>query len=234
MTESCRARTDFEQIIGIRFRQPALLEAALTHSSFVNEYTGADEVSDNERLEFLGDAVLDLVAAELLFRQYPHIDEGALTQLRAALVKTESLARFAAQFQLGDGLRFGKGEELSGGRKRATTLSRAFEALIGAIYLDQGMASATDFLTPLLLDLLREVLDKSLHLDARSELMELLLSRQMPEPGYHVVGESGPEHAKQFRVEVRAGKATLGCGTGKSKRVASQSAARDALRRMGS
>ncbi len=229
-TEPAPAR--FEELIGIQFRQRELLRTALTHSSYINEYEGADELRDNERLEFLGDAVLDLIAADLLYRQYPHVNEGVLTQLRSALVKTESLAQFAAQLRLGEFLRVGKGEEQSGGRQRSSTLCRTFEALIGAIYLDQGMATAVDFVAPLLLDLLTEVLEKRLHLDARSELQERLLARKSASPSYRVTGESGPEHAKQFSVEVHIGDETLGSGLGNSKRAAAQAAARDALLRM--
>ena len=232
MSETQSDLDRFEAILGIQFRQPELLRAALTHTSYVNENEGAEALNDNERLEFLGDAVLDLIAAELLFRKYPHIDEGELTQLRSALVKTEALARFAAQCRLGEFLRLGKGEEQTGGRQRSSTLCRAFEAVIAAIYLDQGMAVASDFLAPLLLDMLAEVLDKRLHLDARSELQERLLADSEATPDYRVTGERGPEHAKQFSVEARLGDVTLGAGVGSSKRSAAQAAARDALQKM--
>lgn len=232
MTAQIPAQSEFEKRLGIQFRQPQLLTIALTHSSFVNEYDGADEPHDNERLEFLGDAVLDLVAAELLYSRFPHLAEGSLTQLRAALVKTESLAKFAEQVQLGEYLRFGVGEERSGGRERRSTLCRAFEAVIGAIYLDRGLAVVERFLTPLLLELLDEVLDKRLHLDARSELQERLQARQQPQPQYRVSGTSGPEHDKRFNVEVSSGDDVLGSGVGKSKRAAAQAAARDALLRL--
>jgi len=223
------AQSEFEKLLGIQFRQPQLLTIALTHSSFVNEYEGADEARDNERLEFLGDAVLGLVAANLLFQRYPHLAEGSLTQLRSALVKQESLANFADRFQLGRFLRFGVGEERSGGRERRSTLGGAFEAVIGAIYLDRGMAVVEKFLTPLLLELLDEVLDKSLHLDARSELQERLQARQQPSPTYRLQGTSGPEHDKRFSIEVGIGDTVLGSGVGKSKRAAAQAAARNAL-----
>ena len=226
------AQSEFEKLLGIHFHQPQLLTIALTHSSFVNEYDGEDEAQDNERLEFLGDAVLDLVAADLLYQRYPHLAEGSLTQLRAALVKEESLAYFAEQLQLGEYLRFGVGEERSGGRERQSTLCRAFEAVIGAIYLDQGIAVVERFLGPRLLELLDEVLDKRLHLDARSELYERLLARQQPPPEYRVRETSGPEHNKRFCIEVASGDAVLGSGVGKSKRTAAQAAARDALLRL--
>ena len=129
--------TAFETTIDIEFHDPALLSQALTHRSSVNENDGDGDGRDNERLEFLGDAVLDLIVADMLYRKYPHVDEGALTQLRAALVKTESLAHLGANCRLGEFLRIGHGEELTGGRGRLTILCRAFEAVIGAIYLDQ-------------------------------------------------------------------------------------------------
>ncbi len=232
MTVPTPAQSEFEKLLGIHFSKPELLTIALTHSSFVNEYDGADEPHDNERLEFLGDAVLDLVAADLLYNRYPHMTEGSLTQMRAALVKTESLAKFAEQVQLGDFLRFGVGEERSGGRERQSTLCHAFEAVIGAIYLDRGLAVVAQFLKPLLLELLDEVLDKRLHLDARSELQERLQARRQPPPQYRVSETSGPEHDKRFRVEVGNGADVLGRGVGKSKRAAAQAAARDALSRL--
>lgn len=232
MKSTVPALAEFEKSLGIQFDHPQLLTIALTHSSFVNEYHGADEAQDNERLEFLGDAVLDLVAADLLFKRYPHLAEGSLTQLRAALVKEESLAKFAEQLQLGDYMRFGVGEERSGGRERQSTLCRAFEAVIGAIYLDRGMTVVERFLRPRLLELLDEVLDKRLHLDARSELYERLLDRQQPPPAYRVRETSGPEHDKRFHVEVSSGDHVLGSGLGKSKRAAAQAAARDALLRL--
>ncbi len=232
MTVPMPAQSEFEKLLGIHFSKPRLLTIALTHSSFVNEYDGADELHDNERLEFLGDAVLDLVAADLLYNRYPHMAEGSLTQMRAALVKTESLAKFAEQVQLGDFLRFGVGEERSGGRERQSTLCHAFEAVIGAIYLDRGLAVVAQFLKPLLLELLDEVLDKRLHLDARSELQERLQARRQPPPQYRVSETSGPEHDKRFRVEVGNGVDVLGSGEGKSKRAAAQAAARDALLRL--
>ncbi len=232
MTVPMPAQSEFEKLLGIHFSKPQLLTIALTHSSFVNEYDGADEPHDNERLEFLGDAVLDLVVADLLYNRYPHMAEGSLTQLRAALVKTESLAKFAEQVQLGDFLRFGVGEERSGGRERQSTLCHAFEAVIGAIYLDRGLAVVAQFLKPLLLEMLAEVLDKRLHLDARSELQERLQARRQPPPQYRVCETSGPEHDKRFRVEVGNGAAVLGSGVGKSKRAAAQAAARDALLRL--
>lgn len=223
---------ELENRLGIRFRDRELLMTAVTHSSFVNEYAGSERVHDNERLEYLGDAALGLVSAELLYRKYPHVDEGALTQLRAALVKAETLAALARRLGLGAHLRLGIGEEKSGGRERESTLCSAFEAVIGAIYLDRGMAAATDFLTPLLLDKLNEALASRSHEDARSDLFERRHTRGLQPPAYRVTGSIGPEHALRFTVEVVAGDTVLGSGEGNSKRAAAQAAARQALSRM--
>lgn len=221
-----------EEVLGIQFKDPGLLSQALTHRSFVNESdSGADE-RDNERLEFLGDAVLDLIVADLLYRRYPQADEGELTQLRAAAVKTESLARLGSNCRLGEYLRIGHGEELSGGRQRATLLCQAFEALVGAIYLDQGIDALLDFVRPPLLEQLERIVEHRLHIDARSQLQERVQARLNITPDYRVTGAAGPEHAKEFRVEVTIGDAVLGAGAGASKRAAARDAARVALKQI--
>ena len=223
---------ELEKRLGIRFHKRELLQTALTHSSFVNEYAGADSVHDNERLEFLGDAVLGLVSADLLYSKYPHVDEGALTQLRSALVKAEALEGFARRFGLGAHLRLGKGDDKSGSRERKSVLCSAFEAVVGAVYLDQGMKAAVDFLKPLLLDKLDEALETGAHEDARSDLFELRHARGLSPPDYRVTETSGPEHNLQFTVEVVSGETVLGSGEGSSKRAAAQAAARQALSRV--
>ena len=230
MSHAGDATTQFQLALGIRFHDPALLTQALTHRSFVNENEGG--ARDNERLEFLGDAVLDLIVADMLYRKFPRVDEGELTQLRAALVKTESLAHLGRNCRLGDFLRIGHGEEISGGRERDTILCRAFEALIGAIYLDQGMDAVIDFVVPPLLALLERIIEKRLHIDARSQLQEQIQARLNLTPDYRVTGAEGPEHAKAFHVEVTIGKALLGRGVGGSKRAAAQEAARAALEQL--
>ncbi len=231
MSQAIDAIAEFQMALGIRFHDPALLTQALTHRSYVNENEGGD-ASDNERLEFLGDAVLDLIVADLLYRKYPHVDEGELTQLRAALVKTESLAQLGRNVRLGDCLRIGRGEELTGGRQRQTILCRAFEALVGAIYIDQGLDAVIDFVVPPLLDLLERIIDESLHIDARSQLQERIQARLNITPDYRVAGAEGPEHDKAYHVEVTIGDALLGRGIGGSKRAAAQDAARAALKRL--
>ena len=222
----------FEAALGIAFQDRDLLTQALTHRSFVNEYDGDGDPRDNERLEFLGDAVLDLIVADLLYRKFPQVDEGELTQLRAALVKTESLAHLGAKCRLGEYLRMGHGEELSGGRGRLTILCRAFEAVIGAIYLDRGMGAVIDFVVPPLLDLLDDIIAEGSHIDARSELQERVQARLNIMPDYRVADAKGPEHAKEFRVEVAIGDRLIGSGIGGSKRAAAQEAARAALKRL--
>ena len=230
MSKSEEAISAFEAALGLRFRDRELLTQALTHRSFVNEYDG--DALDNERLEFLGDAVLDLIVADLLYRKFPRVDEGELTQLRAALVKTESLAQLGVDCRLGEYLRIGHGEELSGGRERLTILCRAFEAVIGAIYLDRGMAAVKGFVVPPLLDLLDHIIREGLHIDARSELQERVQARLNIKPDYHLAGAEGPEHAKEFRVEVAIGDMLIGSGVGGSKRAAAQDAARAALKQL--
>ena len=232
MRQTANDKPSFEDVLGIRFENPALLTQALTHRSFVNEYEGKATVRDNERLEFLGDAVLDLIVADMLYRKYPQVDEGALTQLRAALVKTESLAYLGADCRLGEYLRIGHGEELSGGRQRLTILCRAYEAVIGAIFLDRGLNIVVDFVVPPLLDLLDFIVENSLHIDARSELQERIQARLNITPDYRVTGSEGPEHAKEFHVEVAIGDAIIGSGIGSSKRSAAQEAARIALQQL--
>lgn len=220
----------FQRLIGIRFHNPDLLLNALTHRSFVNE--SEIEVPDNERLEFLGDSVLDFVVADMLFRRFPDSPEGELTQLRSALVRTESLAAMALDCQVGAYLRIGRGEEQSGGRSRINNLCRGLEAIIGAIYLDQGLDAAKVFLYPRLETMLTHILENSLHRDARSELQERSQAEQHVTPVYRLVDAAGPEHEREFYVEVVVGEHVIAMGAGSSKRSAAQAAARAALRRL--
>lgn len=165
----------------------------------------------------------------MLFRRFPDASEGQLTQLRAALVRTESLARIGARYRLGEFLRLGHGEELSGGRKRLTNLCRGFEAVVGAIFVDRGQEAVVAFLSPPLRELLNEIIAKGLHIDARSQLQELTQGRLNSLPTYEVVGAAGPEHDKEFRVEVAVFGSVIASGSGRSKRSAAQAAARAAL-----
>ncbi len=232
MNESVNASSDFEAILGISFNDPELLTQALTHTSFANEYEGKAAVRDNERLEFLGDAVIDVVVADMLFRRFPDASEGQLTQLRAALVRTESLAQIGTRFRLGEFLRIGRGEELSGGRQRLTILCQGFEAVVGAIFVDRGLDAVVEIVSPPMLELLDETISNRLHIDARSELQELTQGRLNTVPSFEVVSEAGPEHDKEFRVEVELCGSVIASGSGRSKRSAAQAAARVALERL--
>ena len=213
------------------FRDPSLLERALTHRSYLNEHPEL-AIDDNERLEFLGDAVLDFVTGAWLYNRFPEMAEGRLTSLRAALVKTEALAKFAVQIGLNEHLRLGKGEADTGGRGRASMLADAFEAILGALYLDQGLDAVRDFLGQLLPEETERVLVGEGDRDAKSILQEWSQAERGITPRYRSVDEHGPDHAKTFNVEVRIGEEIVGRGDGPSKQAAAQAAARDALRRL--
>lgn len=227
MNEHAAPQHKLIKIMDVSFKNDALLTKALTHRSFVNEVEG--HVPDNERLEFLGDAVIGFITAEMLYNLYPDEPEGWLTQLRSALVRTESLAILAEECQLGDFLRMGRGEVNSGGRTRTTNLCRGFEAVMGALYMDQGIEAVKAFVLPRLQNLLKYILDNKLHLDARSMLQERSQADMRVTPVYRVVDTDGPEHEKEFIVEALVAGIVVGRGSGASKRGAAQSAARDAL-----
>lgn len=220
--------TAFQEQLGVTFLDLSLLQRALTHRSYLNEHP-EHTLEDNERLEFLGDAVLDFIAGAWLYHRYPEMDEGRLTRLRAGLVRTETLARFAEQFDLGDALLLGRGEDESGGRRRRKNLCGAFEALIGAMYLDRGMDVAREFAEPLFGPALADILRRSSDKDAKSLLQEWSQAQMSLTPIYRTVSSQGPDHAKQFTVQVLIGERIYGTGTGNSKQVAAQAAARDAL-----
>ena len=224
---------EFQKAANLRFHDESLLLQALTHRSYVNEHTEADLI-DNERLEFLGDAVLGFVSGDLLFRTYPDMPEGDLTRLRAAIVRTESLAALAQLCRVGEALRMGRGEENSGGRERLNNLCGAFEAVIGAVYLDQGLDAVKNFVTPLLRMRLETVLAESLDKDARSVLQERSQAAYNLTPIYRLVDASGPDHDKAFTFEVLIGDQIVGRGVGRSKQAASHAAANDALRHIAS
>jgi ribonuclease-3 len=220
-----------EQRTGLHFENRSLLQEAMTHRSYVNEHDDPDTV-DNERLEFLGDSVLGFISADLLYRRFPSVGEGELTRRRSALVRTESLAELADTCGIGETLRMGKGEELSGGRQRATNLCGAFEALVGALYIDQGLEQVRAFVLPLLNRQLEMVLAEQLDKDARSLLQEWSQATHNQTPQYRTVSESGPDHEKTFTVEVVIGEQVVGSGQGRSKQTAAQAAARDGLKRV--
>lgn len=220
-----------EQIIGVTFRDRTLLEQALVHRSYLNENPDF-ALPSNERLEFLGDAVLGLAVAEKLYHEFPHLSEGKMTKLRAALVRQETLASLAASLGLGGYLRLGRGEEVSGGRSRQTNLARAFEAVVGAVFLDQGFAVAADSILRLFGDQLRRIMEGRLTTDYKSRLQEVVQAEQRLTPVYRVVEASGPDHDKRFVVEVMVGDTVIGRGAGRSKRMADEEAAWSAIERL--
>ena len=215
----------FEQNIQYTFKNKSLLELALTHSSYANE--SKNHMAYNERLEFLGDAVLQLVTSEKLYTENPHMPEGKMSKTRAALVCEDALANYSKQIELGRFMFLGKGEENTGGRERPSILADAFEALIGAIFLDGGIVPAKKFV-------LRFLDDKSLHLqDYKTLLQEIIQQNPGERLSYIVVAESGPDHDKSFTVEVHLNSNPIGKGEGKSKKQAEQQAAKEALGLMG-
>ena len=223
--------TDIEKLekkLGVVFRDKSLLQRALTHRSYLNEHPEFP-FEDNERLEFLGDAVLDFVTGEYLYHRFPEQREGSLTGLRSVLVRRNTLADFAREWDLGRHLMMGHGEAETGGRNRAATLCAAFEAVIGALYLDQGVESVHDLIEPLIVPQIARTLRERLDKDPKSRLQELAQGRMHKTPRYRTVSESGPDHAKEFTVEATIGGEAFGEGKGASKQQAAQEAARAAL-----
>jgi ribonuclease-3 len=216
-----------QQRIGVRFHDGDLLLRALTHPSYVNEHPAAGP--DNQRLEFLGDAVLGFAVAAWIFEQYPGFQEGEMTRLRAALVREETLADFAAQLGLGQALRLGRGEEEGGGRERPASLGDAFEALLGALYLDQGLEPVERLLRPLAGPAAEAILAAEADRDAKSRLQEWAQGELGLTPRYRIVDETGPDHDKTFTAEVLLGEEVIGRGEGHSKQAAERAAARRAL-----
>lgn len=217
-----------ESNLGTNFHDYSLLSRALTHRSYLNENPG-QALEDNERLEFLGDAVLDFVVGAYLYHRFPEMAEGELTSLRAALVRGKTLAQFAQKLEIGRFLRLGYGEAESGGRKRTPILCAAFEAIIGAIYLDQGLDKVKELVESLIAPALVKIMDKSLHKDAKSEFQVWTQARYNITPHYRVVSTTGPDHAKTFTVQVFVDDQVWGQGSGRSKQTAAQAAASMAL-----
>lgn len=220
-----------EQTLGISFNDLSFLEQALVHRSYINENPGLAPVS-NERLEFLGDAVLGLVIAEKLYLEHPQCSEGEMTKLRSALVRRDTLARIARTISLVNYLYLGKGEEASGGRYKLANLAGALEAVIAAVFLDQGPATARDFILKLLSKELQKVVSHGVETEYKSQLQELIQSRQQITPTYQLAEAVGPAHDREFTVEVKVGDTVLGRGSGKSKKAAETEAARLALERL--
>ncbi|MBN2239821.1 MAG: ribonuclease III [Dehalococcoidales bacterium] len=220
-----------QQVIGIRFTDISLLEKSMVHRSYLNENQG-NSIDSNERLEYLGDAVLGLVVAEKLFRDNPDYDEGKMTRLRSALVRRETLARIGKNISLGDYLYLGKGENSSGGRQKTANLACAMEAVIAAVYLDRGYEETERLILRLLAEEWEKALSKPVVIDYKSKLQELIQSKEQRIPSYHITGTHGPDHIKVFNAEVRLNDKVLGNGSGNSKKQAESEAARQALEKL--
>ncbi len=228
MTERARDWRELAERARLSFRRPELLQQALVHRSYVNEARGQG-LEDNERLEFLGDAVLNLVISEHLYHLFPGRTEGELSQMRAHLVRWDTLAAVAERLSLGEYLVLGRGEALSGGRRRPSNLVGALEAVIGAVFLDRGLPAARRLVLRLLGPELERLAAGEPVVDSKSELQRVVQSRWHQLPRYRVVEAEGPDHAKTFTVEVVLGERVLGRGRGRSKKQAELEAARQAL-----
>lgn len=217
-----------QESLGVSFRDLSQLRQALIHSSYVNENPGSAPAA-NERLEFLGDAVLELVITEKLYQDLPQATEGDMTKLRATLVSRDTLARLARAAGLGAYLYLGRGEEASGGRDKPANLASALEAVVAAIFLDQNLTTARNFVLRLFKKELEKVISQGGIVNYKTQLQELLQAQGQPLPAYYLLEAKGPEHEPQFTVEVRSGDTVLGQGLGKSKKLAEAEAARSAL-----
>ena len=220
--------SEFEQKIGYQFKNKKLIEEALTHSSFANEHP-SDKLGCNERLEFLGDSVLSLVVSRRLFKQNPSLPEGELTRIRASLVCEKSLFEFAGRIELGKFISLGRGEKQTGGEARSSILADCFEAVIAAVFLDGGLAEATRFIDCFI----DEENGKKPARDFKTVLQEIVQKNPEERLRYVLAEESGPDHAKVFKVEVHLNSNVIGTGTGSSKKLAEQKAAEQALELMG-
>ncbi|MEE1219243.1 MAG: ribonuclease III [Ruminococcus sp.] len=220
-----------EKRIGYKFKNPDLLKVALTHSSYANEHK-AQHIKYNERLEFLGDAVLSIVVSDYIFKNCPELPEGELTKLRASLVCERSLYGFAKQINLGNHLILSKGERHNGGSDRPSILSDAFEALIAAIYIDGGIEPASAHILKFVIPAIKNTKKKPIN-DYKTTLQEIIQKNPGEQLEYVVVDEKGPDHNKHFVVEVHLNSNVIGKGGGRSKKEAEQQAAREALELMG-
>ncbi len=220
-----------QKTLGISFNNPVLLEQALVHSSYINE-NPACATGHNERLEFLGDAVLDFIVADKLYHDFPAISEGDMTRLRAVLVRRETLARVAKAINLGGYLFMGRGEEATGGRNKIPNLAGALEALIAAVYLDLGIEVAGKLINGWFTEDWKKLSSKEAIIDYKSRLQEVAQAKFQEIPVYRLVSETGPDHDKQFEVEVSVKNRVMGNGKGKSKKNAETEAAREALQHL--
>jgi len=232
--DSARKKIETPQELMVRLRIPfedlLLLTRALTHRSYLNEHP--DALEDNERLEFLGDAVLDFLVGEWLYNRFPEMEEGGLTQMRSAFVQTGQLASFAREIGLDSAIRLGKGELKSGGKLRNSLLCDVFEAFIGALLLDRGIEDVKTFIYPLLEGAVNEIIDKRKNEDPKSLLQEWAQAKGFPPPKYRTINVSGPDHAKVFEVEARVNNQVVASGSAMSKQAAEKSAAKQALEKI--
>ncbi len=219
----------FQKNIGVTFKDEGLLQQALVHRSYINENKSSG-LSHNERLEFLGDAVLELVITDFLYNKYPEKTEGKLTAYRSALVNADTCAGIATNLSINDFLFLSKGESKDTGRARQYILANALEAVIGAIYIDQGYDVAKKFIEENFIPLIDAIISKKMFIDAKSLFQEKAQEFESVTPGYKTVKESGPDHDKKFTVGVYIGKDLIASGTGESKQEAEQNAAKEALK----
>lgn len=219
---------ELQRKLNIQFKNPKLLDNAFIHRSFLNEHR-VDGIENNERLEFLGDAVLELVISTYLFKNYPNKSEGDLTNIRAAVVRTESLAEESRALGFGEYLQMSKGEEDSGGKDKDYLLANTFEAVLGAIYLDQGFEVCDRYLEKTLLHKVPTIVENNLFIDPKTQAQELIQAQFKVTPIYEVVNEEGPDHDKIFTVALTIGGKEMGRGSGTSKQKAEEEAAKIAL-----
>jgi ribonuclease-3 len=222
---------DCQKDLGISFHQESLLEQAFVHLSYLNENPDFAQPS-NERLEFLGDAILNFIVTEKLYDEFPQLSEGELTEIRAALVCRDTLAELASSLRLGDWLLLGRGEEANGGRAKESNLANSMEALIGALYLDQGIAKSKKFILRQLKPELEKIKAGKITPNYKALVQELIQGQKKPTPVYRLVEATGPDHSKQFTAEILVEGEALGKGVGKSKKVAESQAARAAWEKL--
>lgn len=217
-----------ENILKITFEDISLLDTAVTHRSYLNENTDKSR-TNNERLEFLGDAVLELITSEYLFSKYPQREEGDLTSFRAATVRTTTLAEVSRELGFGKYLKMSKGEEESGGKDKDYLLANLFEAILGAIYLDKGYSACKEYVYRVLIPKVEKIVEKRLDIDPKTRLQELTQSMFRETPMYKVINEEGPDHNKLFTVKAEIASKALGIGQGSSKQKAEEEAAKESL-----
>lgn len=231
ISENMSKLKELEKETGYTFKDPGNLVLALTHSSYANEKKAAG-LKSNERLEFLGDSVLNIVTSDYIYRNYPELHEGEMTRTRAAVVCEASLMRCAERIRLGEYLFLGKGEENTGGRTRSSILSDAFEALIGAIYIDGGISAARRFILRYMEDIYQDIDRQNEFRDYKTLFQEIIQKQSDQKIHYRILDESGPDHDKTFTAQVLVGNEPYGEGKGRSKKEAEQNAAKDAINNM--